>query len=149
MKKQPASLPMKRLHISAETVHILYPGLPLETLPMQDGLYDSISAFDLARELGFNKAAANSDEDTSKSRRPRAKTEVKYQSVDTLLVDGKEYFSVRITAQRTGYTSDELYQLTLLPNSSIQYVHQDLDNGQSQVLFFDVDSVKTYRPSQK
>lgn len=148
MKKRPVSPPMKRLYVSGETIHILYPGLPLKDLRQQDGLYDSLNAFDLARELGLHLKNVSSTMAESTNKRGRSGVK-NYPSVDMFVVDRKEYFSVRITSQRTGYSPDDLIQLTLQPDTGIRFVYRDLDDDQDQVLFFDVESVKTYRPKNE
>jgi hypothetical protein len=51
--KPESSFQLRRIHVSAETIEILYPGLPLADLTTQDGLYDSVSAHDLAEMLGL------------------------------------------------------------------------------------------------
>jgi hypothetical protein len=53
VSKQEPSFQRQRVYVSAETIDILYPGLPLESLPVQDALYDAVAAHDLAETMGL------------------------------------------------------------------------------------------------
>lgn len=141
MSKQPQFHPSPRIYVSAQTIHVLYPNLPLKDLPVRDNLYDALAAFDLAQALGMRNPPPEPAQDISLDPKP----ELKLTPADVLIVDDKEYFSTRVTAHRTGYTPDRLRQLAAQPDSGIIFVRHDMPNGPRRVLFFDVESVEAYR----
>jgi hypothetical protein len=55
VNKQEPSFLRQRVYVSAETIEILYPGLPVDDLPTQDTLFDAVAAHDLAEALGLRK----------------------------------------------------------------------------------------------
>src|SRR5579871_3965075 len=143
---QKVSQPRPPLYISAATVQFLYPGLPLDDLTDHKGSYDSLAVFDLAEAMGLrhqaspDPAGASETGEDLESGLPFV-PDWKLVQVDEMLVEGKPYFSTRITAQRTGYSPDRLRRLAGQAGSGIVFVRCDVPNGTRGAMFFDLDSV--------